>query len=129
MLPMPSPTAEPRPERPILVVMTMTKILRLVRMYLEREGYAVREASDGQAALAAIAPQHDPALVVLDLMLPEIDGLSVLRAIRRRSRTPVIISRRGARSATGSRVWSQVRTITSRSRSRPPNYSCGSNAS
>src|SRR5207249_4151636 len=65
-------------ERPILVVDDDEKILRLVRMYLERDGYTVREARDGQAALAAIA-LYEPALVVLDLMLPEIDGLSVLR--------------------------------------------------
>jgi DNA-binding response OmpR family regulator len=88
-------------DRPILVVDDDEKILRLVRMYLEREGYAVREARDGQAALAAIA-LHDPALVVLDLMLPQVDGLSVLRAIRRRSRTPVIVL--SARGTVGDRI-------------------------
>jgi DNA-binding response OmpR family regulator len=93
---MPTPT-----DRPILVVDDDEKILRLVRMYLEREGFAVREARDGQAALAAMA-LHDPALVVLDLMLPEIDGLSVLRAIRRRSRTPVIVL--SARGTVGDRI-------------------------
>ena len=87
--------------RPILVVDDDEKILRLVRMYLEREGFTVREARDGQAALAAIA-LHEPALVVLDLMLPEIDGLSVLRAIRRRSRTPVIVL--SARGTVGDRI-------------------------
>ena len=89
------------PDRPILVVDDDEKILRLVRMYLEREGYNVREADDGQAALAAIA-LYDPALVILDLMLPEIDGLSVLRAIRRRSRTPVIVL--SARGTVGDRI-------------------------
>jgi DNA-binding response OmpR family regulator len=88
-------------DRPILVVDDDEKILRLVRMYLEREGFTVREARDGQAALAAIA-LHDPALVVLDLMIPEIDGLSVLRAIRRHSRTPVIIL--SARGTVGDRI-------------------------
>ena len=88
-------------DRPILVVDDDEKILRLVRMYLEREGFAVREARDGQAALAAIA-LHDPRVVVLDLMLPEIDGLSVLRAIRRRSRTPVIVL--SARGTVGDRI-------------------------
>jgi DNA-binding response OmpR family regulator len=88
-------------DRPILVVDDDEKILRLVRMYLEREGYPVREARDGQAALAAIA-LHDPRLVVLDLMLPEIDGLSVLRAIRRKSRTPVIVL--SARGTVGDRI-------------------------
>jgi DNA-binding response OmpR family regulator len=88
-------------DRPILVVDDDEKILRLVRMYLEREGYSVREARDGQAALAAIA-LYDPRLVVLDLMLPEIDGLSVLRAIRRKSRTPVIVL--SARGTVGDRI-------------------------
>jgi DNA-binding response OmpR family regulator len=88
-------------DRPILVVDDDEKILRLVRMYLERAGFAVREARDGQAALAAIA-LHDPVLVVLDLMLPGIDGLSVLRAIRRRSRMPVIVL--SARGTVGDRI-------------------------
>lgn len=83
---------------PILVVDDDPKIVRLVRTYLEREGLAVVEASDGRAALAAIALE-EPALVVLDLMLPEVDGLSVLRALRRRSRTPVVVlSARGTPS-------------------------------
>lgn len=76
--------------RPILVVDDDAKILRLVRTYLERAGHRVVEASDGRAALAAIALQA-PALVVLDVMLPEVDGLAVLRAVRRTDQTPVII--------------------------------------
>jgi len=88
-------------DRPILVVDDDEKILRLVRMYLEREGYTVREARDGQTALAAIA-LHEPALVLLDLMLPEIDGLSVLRAVRRTSRMPVIVL--SARGTVGDRI-------------------------
>lgn len=75
---------------PVLVVDDDPKILRLVRTYLEREGFSVVEAADGRAALAAIALE-EPILVILDLMLPEVDGLSVLRAVRRRSRTPIII--------------------------------------
>jgi DNA-binding response OmpR family regulator len=70
-------------------------------MDLEREGYSVREARDGQAALAAIA-LHEPALVVLDRMLPEVDGMDVLRAIRRRARTPVIVL--SARGTVGDRI-------------------------
>ena len=70
-------------------------------MYLERERYRVVEASDGAAALAAI-DAHDPALVVLDLMIPEIDGLAVVRAIRDRSDTPIIIL--SARGTTGDRI-------------------------
>jgi DNA-binding response OmpR family regulator len=76
--------------RPILVVDDDLKIVRLVRTYLERAGYRVVEATDGRSALAAITLEM-PALVVLDVMLPEVDGLAVLRAVRRTDRTPVII--------------------------------------
>jgi DNA-binding response OmpR family regulator len=87
--------------RPILVVDDDAKIVRLVRAYLEREGYRVTEASDGRAALAAVERDR-PILIVLDLMLPEIDGLSVVRAIRRTSDTPIIIL--SARGATADRI-------------------------
>ena len=93
MLPMPAAPTEPRPERPILVVDDDAKIVRLVRTYLEREGYAVVTAADGPAALDAIET-HQPALVVLDLMLPELDGRAVIRAVRRddeAAATPIII--------------------------------------
>jgi DNA-binding response OmpR family regulator len=99
MLPMPATTSEPRPERPILVVDDDAKIVRLVRTYLEREGYAVVAAADGPAALDAIET-HRPALVVLDLMLPELDGRAVIRAVRRddeAAATPIIVlSARGS---------------------------------
>jgi DNA-binding response OmpR family regulator len=90
-----------RADRPILVVDDDAKIVRLVRTYLERDGYSVTEASDGTSALAAIA-LHDPQLVVLDLMLPEVDGLAVLRAVRRTSDTPVIVL--SARGTTEDRI-------------------------
>lgn len=83
-------------ERPILVVDDDPKIVHLVRTYLEREGHRVTAAHDGRSALASMA-LDPPALVVLDLMLPEVDGISVLRAIRRRDATPVVVlSARGA---------------------------------
>ena len=87
--------------RPVLVVDDDAKILRLVRTYLERAGYRVVEASDGRTALSAIALEA-PALVVLDVMLPEVDGLAVLRAVRRTDRTPVIIL--SARGLTDDRI-------------------------
>jgi two-component system alkaline phosphatase synthesis response regulator PhoP len=99
MLPMPSQPAPPVPERPILVVDDDAKIVRLVRTYLERDGFAVVTAADGPAALDAIE-RHRPALVVLDLMLPELDGRAVIRAVRRddeAAATPIlIISARGS---------------------------------
>jgi DNA-binding response OmpR family regulator len=94
-------TQPPRqvPERPILVVDDDAKIVRLVRTYLERDGFAVVTAADGPAALDAIE-RHRPALVVLDLMLPELDGRAVVRAVRRdddAAATPIlIVSARGS---------------------------------
>jgi DNA-binding response OmpR family regulator len=88
-------------DRPILVVDDDVKIVRLVRMYLERAGYRVIEATDGRSALAAIE-REAPALVVLDVMLPEIDGLAVLRAVRRTDQTPVIVL--SARGMTDDRI-------------------------
>jgi DNA-binding response OmpR family regulator len=76
--------------RPILVVDDDAKIAALVAMYLERDGYRVVQAFDGRSALAAIALEP-PALVVLDMMLPEVDGVAVIRAVRRRDDTPIIV--------------------------------------
>ena len=87
---------------PILVVDDDAKIVRLVRPYLERDGHRVVEARDGAMAIAAIALEM-PALVVLDVMLPKVDGLSVLRAVRRGgSLTPVLIL--SARGTVGDRI-------------------------
>jgi DNA-binding response OmpR family regulator len=99
MLPMPQPPVTPLSERPILVVDDDAKIVRLVRTYLERDGFSVVTAADGPAALDAIE-RHRPALVVLDLMLPELDGRAVIRAVRRddeAAATPIlIVSARGS---------------------------------
>src|SRR6476646_1680321 len=96
MLGMPAPTS---PDRPILVVDDDAKIVRLVRTYLERDGYRVVTAADGPGALEAIE-RHRPALVVLDLMLPELDGRAVIRAVRRddeAAATPILVlSARGS---------------------------------
>jgi two-component system phosphate regulon response regulator PhoB len=62
----------------------------LVRRYLEREGYAPIEVSDGPAALKAVV-EHSPAAIVLDLGLPGLDGIDVLTRIRRDSPVPVLI--------------------------------------
>ena len=91
----------PAPKPPILVVDDDAKIVRLVRTYLEREGFRVVEAADGKSALAAIALAA-PALVVLDLMLPEVDGLSIVRAVRRTDRTPILML--SARGTTEDRI-------------------------
>lgn len=90
-----------RESSPILVVDDDAKIVRLVSTYLEREGIPVISATDGTAALAAIREQA-PRLVVLDLMLPRLDGLAVARAAREASDVPILIL--SARSATSDRI-------------------------
>lgn len=74
----------------ILVVDDDQNINELIRMYLEKEGYEVISAYDGETALRQFH-EEAPSLVVLDLMLPEIDGLTVCREIRKLSEIPVIM--------------------------------------
>ncbi|MGI5836340.1 MAG: response regulator [Chloroflexota bacterium] len=74
----------------ILVVDDEVKIARVVRAYLEREGFRVVEAYDGKEALE-VARREKPDLVVLDLMLPEISGWDVCRALRQESSVPILM--------------------------------------
>lgn len=74
----------------ILIVDDEQRIVRQVRDYLEHGGFRVIEAHDGRQALAT-ARQAKPALIVLDLNLPGMDGLDVCRALRRESDTPIIM--------------------------------------
>jgi DNA-binding response OmpR family regulator len=86
---------------PILVVDDDPKIVALVRTYLERERYPVVTATDGRTALRLIE-ESAPRLVVLDLMLPEIDGLAVTRRARELGDVPILIL--SARGAVGDRI-------------------------
>jgi two-component system alkaline phosphatase synthesis response regulator PhoP len=74
----------------ILVVDDEPKIVQLARDYLEHAGFEVVTASTGSAALAATRTEK-PDLIVLDLGLPEMDGLDVTRALRRDSNLPIIM--------------------------------------
>ena len=74
----------------ILVVDDERNIVELVRLYLEKEGFNVVAASDGEQALAQYE-RHAPDLVVLDLMLPKLDGFEVCRELRRRGDTPILM--------------------------------------
>ena len=65
----------------ILLVDDEPSIIELARMYLEREGFRTQSVKDGEAALSAVAHEH-PALVVLDVMLPKLDGFEVCRRLR-----------------------------------------------
>ena len=74
----------------ILVVDDEARIVKLARDYLERASFRVLSAGDGPGALAAA--RHDrPDLIVLDLMLPGMDGLDVCRTLRRESEVPIIM--------------------------------------
>ena len=76
----------------ILIIEDEANIVELDRLYLEREGYRVESAADGQAGLRAIE-QLRPALVVLDVMLPVMDGLAVCQALRAaKNPVPVIMA-------------------------------------
>ena len=74
----------------ILVVEDEESLADTVRYNLEREGYAVAVATDGRRALDRFRAD-DPALVILDLMLPEMSGLDVCRQIRQISTVPIIM--------------------------------------
>jgi DNA-binding response OmpR family regulator len=89
-------TAAPAEGAPILVVDDDPKTVRLVRTYLEREGFRVITAPDGRRAVE-MAREREPSLIVLDVMLPELDGVAVTQIIRERSDVPVLmLSARGA---------------------------------
>jgi len=74
----------------ILVVDDEPNIQELVKLYLEKEGYRVELAADGRDAISKLEP-FKPALVVLDLMLPDIDGFELCREMRKRGEVPVLM--------------------------------------
>ena len=74
----------------ILIVEDEASIASFVSMYLRREGFAARVAATGSEALTK-ASAEPPALIVLDLMLPDMDGIEVCRRIRQRSDVPVLM--------------------------------------
>ena len=74
----------------ILVVDDDAKIVELVKLYLIRDGYSVLTAYDGKEALRVARESH-PDLIVLDIMLPGMDGLEVCRALRAESSVPIIL--------------------------------------
>ncbi len=74
----------------VLVVEDEASIASFVSLYLKNAGYGVRTASTGTEALSAAA-SDSPALIVLDLMLPDIDGIEICKRIRQRSDVPILM--------------------------------------
>ncbi len=74
----------------ILVVDDDRNICELIRLYLEKEGFSVTMAHDGQAAISQFK-ESTPSVVLLDVMLPKMDGFQVCREIRRISNIPIIM--------------------------------------
>jgi DNA-binding response OmpR family regulator len=87
-------------EGKILLVEDESGISDIAKLYLEREGFSVSVAPDGRTALRLIADKYD--LVILDLMLPDMEGESICRAVRESSDLPVIMLT--ARSSEDDRV-------------------------
>jgi len=74
----------------ILVVDDDRKTVDLIRLYLEKDGYRVLVAYEGQTALD-LARNRRPGLIILDLMLPKVDGLDICRQLRSESQIPIIM--------------------------------------
>ena len=74
----------------ILVVDDEKNIVQLARLYLDKEGFQVESANDGEAALEKFKSAR-PDLVILDIMMPGMDGLSVAKELRKTSNVPIII--------------------------------------
>ena len=83
-------THQPMAQQTVLIVDDDPHIVKLVELYLERDGYRVVSAPDGSSGLA-IARDEQPDLVVLDVMLPTLNGLDVCRALRQASSVPIIM--------------------------------------
>ena len=74
----------------ILIVEDEARIVRTLRLYLEQAGFSVSAVSDGRQAIPAYQKEH-PSLVLLDLNLPQVDGLDICRALRRLNDVPIIM--------------------------------------
>ncbi len=88
----------------ILVVDDEASVVEVVSLYLQREGFQVRVARDGRSALTSIR-EKVPALVVLDLMLPEVDGLAILQTLREHAAIDVPVIMLTARRQETDRIY------------------------
>src|ERR671922_3082733 len=98
--------------RRILVVDDEERMVRFIRMNLEHDGFQVAEAFNGKQAIQKLR-DVTPDLILLDAMMPDLDGLEVLETIREGSNVPVIMLTAKARKTTGCAASSWAPTITS----------------
>jgi len=77
-------------KQPVLIVEDDSNTAALVATYLQREGFATLTASDGKKALA-LARRHQPGFVILDVMLPQLDGWEICRQLRQVSDVPILM--------------------------------------
>ena len=75
----------------ILVVDDESRMRKLVKDFLGREGYQVLEAGDGMEAMEVFYDEKDIALIILDVMMPRMDGWQVCREVRQSSKVPIIM--------------------------------------
>ena len=78
------------PTQPVLIVEDDPNTAALIETYLQREGFSTVLAYDGATALQ-LAHAHDPCLLILDIMLPEVDGWEICRQLRRDSQVPILM--------------------------------------
>ncbi len=100
----------------ILIVDDEANIRRVVREYAEFEGYETDEAGDGMEAVS-MAKTADYDVIVMDIMMPRLDGYSACKEIRKTKNTPIIMLLQEARSMTSCSALSSASTIMSSSRS------------
>ena len=94
----------------ILIVDDDNNIAELISLYLPKECFDTRIVNDGEEAMIAF-DQYNPNLILLDLMLPGMDGYQVCREIRAKANVPIICCQPKARFLTRYSVWSSARTI------------------
>ncbi len=95
---------------PILVVDDNEQILNILTQYIKKEGWALLTAKTGEEALS-LFDAAQPVLILLDIMLPGIDGLEVCRRIRQVSSVPILMITARMKTPTASSGWTSARMI------------------
>ena len=108
----------------VLIIDDDTKLRKLLNEYLEENGFQVYSLEDGSEALKTIE-EASPDIVILDVMLPGIGGLELLKEINRKFSIPVIMLTAKGKKPTGLSDWSSALTTTSQNPSTPGSCSPG----